>query len=118
MTSKEDRDVFWKQHEKNVEQKERAKSKESDDKTKVWNRACYDFLIVRSVCDDCAKRKYTNVAEHVAHIQKPDSQVMFWNINNWQALCNACYKRIVGDAELSIPAPICKAVLETLYTVK
>jgi len=118
MASKEKREQFWEQHEQSVDQQARAKEKQSTDKTKLWKKANADYLMVNPFCHDCAKREYTNVAEHVAHIQKPgDSQVLFWNILNWQALCASCFQRIV-DEEIKILNPIPKAVLPTLYTVK
>lgn len=119
MSSKKKREDFWEQHEQNVELQQRAKEKIQTDKSKLWKKACSEYLLVNPVCQDCAKRKYKNIAEHVAHIQSPGtSQVLFWDINNWQALCDSCYQRVQSNTELNILNPIPKAVLGTLYTVK
>ena len=56
-------------------------------------------------------------AEFVAHIQPPgESQLKFWDIDNWQALCEPCFQRIVGAAIPKVLEPIPRDA--KLYTVK
>lgn len=116
------RDQHWQQHERNVEQMERAKDKITSGSEslrigkKVWKEACSNYLIVNTRCVDCAKRNYVNIAEHVVHIIKPETQVQFWNIRNWKAICSGCFERIDSAKEINIHDPINGPV--DLYTVK
>lgn len=112
------RDAYWQEHEQSADKIEKAKSKPLKcDRTKVWERACADYLEANHFCHDCAKRGYTSPAEHVSHIEPPNSsQVKFWNIDNWQALCDPCYQRLNTGLPLAIPEPIPKN--SRLYMVK
>jgi len=115
---KSERKQFWDEHEKSADQIERARSRKLKDvKSRIWTRACSEYLDVNHFCHDCAKRGYTSPAEHVAHIEPPtSSQVKFWNIDNWQALCDSCYQRIHAGQDIEIPEPISKNA--KLYMVK
>lgn len=112
------RNQYWQQHEQAVEKMEKAKAKPlKNDREKVWQRASTDYLIANHFCQDCQKRGYTSPAEFVAHIQPPgESQLKFWNIDNWQALCEPCFQRIVGAAIPKVLEPIPRDA--KLYTVK
>ena len=114
---KSKRDAHWKEHEQAIDKAEKAKSKKlKDDKAKVWLKACTDYLMVNHFCQDCEKRGYTSPAENVAHIDQPNSQVKFWSIDNWQALCEPCFERITEGKSLTVHEPIPKDA--KLYTVK
>lgn len=114
---KSKRDAHWKEHEQAIDKAEKAKSKTlRDDKAKVWRKACMDFLIVNHYCNDCSKRGYTSPADQVAHIEPPVTQVKFWNILNWQALCDPCFQRITEGKVLSVHEPILQDA--KLYMVK
>lgn len=114
---KRERDEHWKEHERAVAKAEKAKAKSlMDDKSKAWRKACADYLLVNNYCHDCAKRGYTSPAEQVAHLIDPTSQVKFWNIQNWQALCEPCFQRINEGKTLTVHEPIPKDA--KLYTVK
>lgn len=115
---KSERKKFWDEHEKASDQVERARSKKlKDDKSKIWTRACGEYLEANHFCQDCRKRGYTSPAEHVGHIEPPQlSQVKFWNIDNWRALCDPCYQRLTGGKTMAVLEPIPKNT--KLYTVK
>lgn len=115
---KSKRAAHWREHEQAADQVERVKSKPlRDDKAKAWKKACVDYLTVNHFCQDCSKRGYTSPAEQVAHIEQPaQSQVKFWNIDNWQALCEPCFQRITGGQTLTVHETIPKDA--KLYTVK
>lgn len=118
MGRKEDRQQFWLQHEQQANQVERAKPKQTTDKTKAWKLACAEFLAVRSYCESCSKRGYTNVAEHVHHVQQPgNNPILFWAISNWQALCAQCYSHVECDKDQQVLNTISKDTLKYIYTV-
>ena len=115
---KHERKEFWDNHERAADQAEKARSKPvKNNKAKAWRKACSEYLEVNPLCHECSKRGYTSPAFHVLHIDPPDgSQVKFWNILNWKALCEQCFHRITGGTELDILDPIPKDA--KLYTVK
>lgn len=112
------RKQFWEDHEQAADQAERARAKPlKNNKDKAWSKASSEYLEVNPFCHECAKRGYTSPAFHVLHIEPPDgSQVKFWNILNWKALCEPCFHRITGGTSLNILDPIPKTA--KLYTVK
>lgn len=116
--AKQKRDDYWEDHETKADKVEKIKAKPlKNDKEKVWVKACRDYLIVNHYCNDCAKRGYTSPADQVAHIEQPNnSQVKFWNIDNWQALCEPCFQRITEGNAVKVLEPIPKDA--KLYMVK
>lgn len=117
MGRKEDRQQFWLQHEQQSNQVERAKPKQTTDKAKAWKLACAEFLAVRSYCELCEKRGYTNVADYVHHVQQPgNNPILFWAISNWQPLCAQCYSH-VEHTDLQVLNTISKDTLKYIYTV-
>lgn len=114
---KSKRDEYWHNNEQLADRVEKIRAKPlKDDKAKAWRKACADYLMVNHFCYDCQKRGYTSPALHVAHIESPDQQVKFWNIDNWQALCEPCNQRITEGKEIQILEPIPKNL--NLYMVK
>lgn len=86
-------------------------------KEKIWKRATEEYLQQNQWCIDCAKRNYTGVAEFVVHLEQPKgNQLLFWDMSNWKALCDACHKRSGSSERLRVPNPITNKV--QLYTVK
>lgn len=85
-------------------------------KERIWRKATDEYLKTHPWCLDCAKRNYTGVAEFVVHFESPKgNQLLFWDMNNWKAVCESCHKRQGGSLRLKIPNPIIKKV--QLYTV-
>lgn len=57
-----------------------------------WRKASKIFLLIHPLCENCkSKGKYTK-ATVVDHIKphRGDS-VLFWDKDNWQALCKHCH---------------------------
>ena len=114
---KKNRAAHWQEHEQSADKAEKARAKPlKDDKAKAWRKACADYLLANRYCHDCDKRGYTSPADQVAHLEQPTSQVKFWNIDNWQALCEPCFQRITEGKPLTVQEPIPKDA--KLYTVK
>lgn len=114
---KSKRDAHWQENEQLADKAEKVKAKPlKDGKAKVWKKACAYYLSVNHFCYDCQKRGYTSPAQFVAHIDQPSNQVEFWNIDNWQALCEPCHQRITQGMTLVVHEPIPKDI--KLYTVK
>lgn len=114
--SKERKD-YWEQHEAQVAKAEQAKTKASTDNEKIWKKAQRDCLVVNGSCEDCLKRGYTGIAEHVVHSLDPCGDALkFWNVRNWKVVCSGCFESYKAPAV--IPNPIPKSILESLFTVK
>lgn len=111
------RKEYWQQHEAQIAKAEKAKGKASTDGSMAWKNGVRDYLMVNSYCEDCRKRGYTGVAEQVVHADDPKADpILFWNIQNWKAVCLNCFESYKAPAV--IPNPIRESVLENLYTVK
>lgn len=57
-----------------------------------WDKARKTFLAAHPLCQECAKNgKYTKatVVDHI--IPHRGNQQLFWDVNNWQALCKTCH---------------------------
>ena len=112
-----DRDKYWQQHEAQVAKAEQAKAKVSTDNEKIWKKAQRDCLIVCISCEDCMKRGYAGVAEHVVHITDPGSDALkFWHIRNWKVVCSSCFE--MYKPLVVVPDPIPESLLQQLFTVK
>lgn len=84
-----------------------AAIKPRDAKETLWAKACEEYLVDNPYCSECDKRGYTMPADCVGHIRHPkDNPVLFWDMNNWRALCTSCRNRLVGTAIIKIPNPI------------
>jgi len=59
-----------------------------------WEKARRLYLIEHPTCVECAKHNRITPATEVDHIvpHKGDP-VIFWNTDNWQALCKPCHSR-------------------------
>lgn len=60
----------------------------------AWQRARLGFLAQNPLCITCAGTGRVTAASVVDHItpHKGDMQ-LFWDTNNWQALCKTCHSR-------------------------
>lgn len=63
-----------------------------------WRRASRMFLTAHPFCEECLKQgKYTKatVVDHIVP-HRGDSK-LFWDENNWQALCKSCHDKKTGN---------------------
>ena len=63
-----------------------------------WRRASRMFLAAHPFCEECLKQgKYTKatVVDHV--VPHRDDPKLFWDENNWQALCKPCHDKKTGN---------------------
>jgi len=59
-----------------------------------WKRAKDAFLRQNPLCAECARQGRPAQADLVDHIQPAKgNQELFWEPENWQALCTACHNR-------------------------
>ena len=68
--------------------------------TSAWSKAAKCFLIEHPLCAECQRQGRITPATEVDHIipHKGDKQ-LFWDQDNWQALCHEChsYKTVTKD---------------------
>ncbi len=62
--------------------------------TRQWSKASKAFLIEHPLCAECQRQGRVTPATEVDHIipHKGDKQ-LFWDQDNWQALCHRCHSR-------------------------
>lgn len=59
-----------------------------------WRKASQAFLVANPLCVLCASEGRVRASEATDHvIPHRGSQVLFWNMDNWQALCRECHNR-------------------------
>jgi 5-methylcytosine-specific restriction enzyme A len=60
--------------------------------TSRWRRAAKKFLQLNPLCEECRRQGRLVAAEEVDHIKphRGDHQ-LFWDSDNWQALCKPCH---------------------------
>lgn len=60
----------------------------------AWRKISKQFLVSHPLCENCKKNgKYTKatVVDHIIpHRGDPE---LFWDSNNWQALCKSCHDK-------------------------
>lgn len=57
-----------------------------------WQKESKAFLKRNPLCEECKQRGLVTLAEVVDHIQPhKGDQKLFWNHDNWQALCKRCH---------------------------
>ena len=63
-----------------------------------WNKARKMYLAAHPLCEQCLKEgRYTKatVVDHIRpHRGDPE---LFWNPDNWQALCKPCHDKKTGE---------------------
>ena len=59
-----------------------------------WQKARKRFLQLHPLCEECKRKGRVVLATDVDHI-KPHrgDPVLFWDIDNWQALCHSCHSQ-------------------------
>lgn len=68
-----------------------------------WQKASKVFLHSHPLCESCkAKGRYTKatVVDHI--IPHRGNRELFWNRDNWQALCKQCHDRKTMTEDLNI----------------
>lgn len=59
-----------------------------------WAKASKAFLKSHPLCAECARQGRTTPATEVDHIvPHKGNKSLFWNSDNWQALCHECHSR-------------------------
>ena len=59
-----------------------------------WRKARATYLRQHPLCVECEKAGRTTAATVVDHrIPHRGDPVLFWDVNNWQALCAECHNR-------------------------
>lgn len=59
-----------------------------------WQKARKLYLTAHPLCEKCYKEKKLVAATVVDHIiPHRGDPVLFWNQNNWQALCKSCHDK-------------------------
>jgi 5-methylcytosine-specific restriction protein A len=60
----------------------------------MWQRNSKQFLKENPLCDECYKHKRLTPATVVHHIiDHKGNDELFWNKDNWQALCKVCHDK-------------------------
>jgi 5-methylcytosine-specific restriction protein A len=59
-----------------------------------WRKARLTYLSKNPICVRCEDKGITKLATDVDHIiPHKGNQTLFWDTNNWQALCHECHSR-------------------------
>ncbi len=65
-----------------------------------WRKARERFLSCYPLCAECKKHGETVEASVVDHVKPHRGDVkLFWDVNNWQALCKACHDKKTARGE-------------------
>lgn len=73
----------------------------------VWRKATKEYLEANRLCYECCKRHYIVPAMKIGHIKNPKgNSILFWDMNNWKALCVSCHARLYHRDISVIPDPI------------
>lgn len=65
-----------------------------------WHRASKRFLYLNPLCSHCKLIEKLTPASVVDHIiPHRGDRVLFWNVANWQALCETCHNRKTASGE-------------------
>lgn len=60
----------------------------------AWRRARSSFLMEHPLCEECLRKGRTTPATVVDHIiPHKGNRDLFWDDENWQALCKPCHDR-------------------------
>ena len=91
---KQYRDEHAKEHIRDV------KSTSEKGYTSKWNKARARFLGKHPLCEHCLKKNIYTKAVVVDHVTPHrGDETLFWNENNWQALCKSCHDRKTMTAD-------------------
>lgn len=67
-----------------------------------WRKASRAFLQAHPLCEECLKHgRYTRatVVDHI--VPHRGNAKLFWDRNNWQALCKRCHDQKTGNEDSS-----------------
>ena len=68
-----------------------------------WQRERLAFLAAHPLCVECQKRGVYTKATVVDHIiPHRGDRVLFWDRDNWQALCKQCHDKKTGTEDRNI----------------
>jgi len=68
--------------------------------TRRWERARRAFLAAHPLCAECLRQGRTRAADVVDHIVPHRGDMrLFWDMDNWQALCKRCHDRKTGRGQ-------------------
>lgn len=87
--------VHKEQHQKELRVKDARRGTRTDrGYSNIWLKASKAFLVQHPLCAECLRQGKTTPATEVDHIvpHKRD-QKLFWDSQNWQALCHECHSR-------------------------
>lgn len=73
---------------------EEVRSASSRGYSRAWQKASKAYLTSHPLCVNCVKEgKYTKatVVDHI--VPHRGDQTLFWDQNNWQALCKKCHDK-------------------------
>ncbi len=60
----------------------------------AWQNARKRFLEAHPLCEECFKQgKYVKATDVDHIIPHRGDKLLFWNVDNWQALCHSCHSR-------------------------
>ena len=60
-----------------------------------WDKERKHYLLHHPLCTYCLEQGKTTAATVVDHIQPHKGDMdLFWDVNNWQALCKHCHDSI------------------------
>lgn len=65
-----------------------------------WQKASKAFLQAHPLCEECLKHgRYTKatVVDHI--VPHHGDQKLFWDQNNWQALCKKCHDKKIRNED-------------------
>jgi 5-methylcytosine-specific restriction protein A len=65
-----------------------------------WRKARLGFLSRNPLCKECLKNDIIEPATDVDHvIPHRGDRKLFWDVNNWQALCHICHSKKTARGE-------------------
>ena len=67
-----------------------------------WRKERKNFLLSHPLCVYCLEMgcvKQANVVDHI--IPHKNNNDLFWDINNWQALCKLCHDSVKQKEEIT-----------------
>jgi 5-methylcytosine-specific restriction protein A len=68
--------------------------------TYQWRKASKEFLKKYPLCVHCKREGRLTPATEVDHIKAHGgNSKLFWNKNNWQALCKSCHSKKTAEED-------------------
>lgn len=65
-----------------------------------WQRAAWHYLQEHPMCVTCEEAGIDTLATVVDHIEPHrGDDTLFWDVDNWQALCATCHNRKTGKGQ-------------------